>query len=369
MQTFIDEWTLSKGREAKEKTHRQIEARPARLVQIRAAGFPLKDPVNYPISVTDEKLFEVYAKDQWIGSTVSVGEYIFDQRIIPDFAFEVTKVLPLGTVTIAEDTIVRLTRQKETPKPSKYKFADIIGHTDVKKKCKVVTRYLKDPGEFGEWAPKNILFYGPPGTGKTMTARALAGETDAALHLIRATDLIGEYVGDGAKRIHDLFRVASASAPSVIFLDELDAVGLDRSYQAVRGDVAEIVNALLSELEGLRENTGIVTIAATNNPAMLDGALRSRFEEEMEFKLPNKKERLDILKSYSKRLPVKVRADLKSYVKKTEGFSGRDLKDKLLKAALHKSILEDGEVITEKHLELAFKAIPQKPTPPKEMFS
>lgn len=369
MQTFIDEWTLSKGREVKEKTRHHIEARPARLVWIRAAGFPLKDPVNYPISVTDEKLFEVYAKDQWIGSTVSVGDYIFDQRIIPDFAFEIMKVLPLGTVTIAEDTIVRLTRQKETPKPSKYKFADIIGHTGVKKKCKVVTRYLEDPGRFGEWAPKNILFYGPPGTGKTMTARALAGETKASLHLVRATDLIGEYVGDGAKRIHELFRAASASAPSVIFLDELDAIGLDRSYQAVRGDVAEIVNALLTELEGLHENTGIVTIAATNNPTMLDGALRSRFEEEMEFKLPDKKERLAILNSYAKRLPVRVRGNLKSYAKKTEGFSGRDLKDKLLKAALHKSILEDAKVITEEHLELAFKAIPQKPRPPKEMFS
>jgi AAA family ATPase len=352
MQTFIDEWTLSKGREAREKTRHPVEARPARLVRIRAAGFPLKDPVNYPISVADEKLFEV-----------------FDQRIIPDFAFEITKVLPLGKVTITDDTIVRLTKQKEVQKPPKYKFADIVGHIDVKKKCKVVTGYLTDPARFGDWAPKNILFYGPPGTGKTMTARALAGETNATLHLIRATDLIGEYVGDGAKRIHDLFRVASASAPSVIFLDELDAVGLDRSYQAVRGDVAEIVNALLSELEGLQENTGIVTIAATNNPTMLDGALRSRFEEEMEFKLPNGKERQEILNNYAKRLPVKVRGNLKSYVKKTKGFSGRDLKDRLLKAALHKSILEDAEFITEEHLEQAFKAIPKGPSPPKEMFS
>jgi AAA family ATPase len=369
MQTFIDEWAMSKGRGVKEKARHHMEARPARLVRIRSAGFPLKDVANYPISVTDEKLFEVYAKDQWIGSSVSIGDYIFDQRIIPDFAFEVVKVLPLGKVTITEDTIVRLTRQKEAPKTSKYKFSDIVGHTDVKKKCKVVTGYLQDPGRFGEWAPKNILFHGPPGTGKTMTARALASETNASLHLIRATDLIGEYVGDGAKRIHDLFRAASAAAPSVIFMDELDAIGLDRSYQAVRGDVAEIVNALLTELEGLRENTGIVTIAATNNPSMLDQALRSRFEEEMEFKLPDEKERLAILKGHAKRLPVRVTGNLKEYVKKTDGFSGRDLKDKLLKTAFHKSILEDSEVITKEHLERAFKAIPKRPTPPKEMFS
>ncbi len=369
MQTFLDEWTLTKGRGVKERTRLYKEARPARLVRIRAAGFPLRDAHNYPISVTDEKLFEVYAKDQWIGTTAATGDYLFDQRIIPDFAFEVTKVLPPGKVTITEDTVVRLEKQMEHPKSRIYKFRDIVGHEEVKKKCKVVFRYLKNPQDFGEWAPKNILFYGPPGTGKTMTARTLADETKASLHLVRATDLIGEYVGDGAKRIHDLFRVASLSTPAVIFLDELDAIGLDRSYQAVRGDVAEIVNALLTELEGLHENVGIVTIAATNNPVMLDRALRSRFEEEMEFTLPNEKERLKILKNYAKRLPMKVRGNLRGFVKGTEGFSGRDLKDKLLKAALHKAILEDAKEITEEHLELAFKAIPQRPSPPKEMFS
>ena len=369
MQTFLDEWTLSKGREVRVKTRLYKEARPARLIRIRAAGFPLRDAHNYSISTIDEKLFGVYAKDQWIGTTIAAGDYLFDQRIIPDFAFEIIKVLPPGKVTITEDTVVRLERQIEQPKPPIYTFTDIVGHEEVKKKCKVVTGYLKNPERFGEWAPKNILFHGPPGTGKTMTARALASETKSSLHLVRATDLIGEYVGDGAKRIHDLFRVASSSAPAVIFLDELDAIGLDRSYQAVRGDVAEIVNALLTELEGLHENTGVVTIAATNNPAMLDQALRSRFEEEMEFTLPNEKERLRILKNYAKRLPMKISTNLKDYVRRTEGFSGRDLKDKLLKAALHKAILEDAKEITEEHLELAFKAIPPRPSPPKEMFS
>lgn len=369
MQTFLDEWTFSKGREVKEKARLHRDARSARLIKIRAAGFPLRDAHNYPISVTDEKLFEVYAKDQWIGTTIAAGDYLFDQRIIPDFAFEVMKVLPSGKVTITEDTIVRLEERMEHPKPARYMFQDIVGHEDVKKKCKIIIQYLKNPKKFGEWAPRNILFYGAPGTGKTMTARALASETKSSLHLVRATDLIGEYVGDGAKRIHDLFKVASSSAPAVIFLDELDAIGLDRSYQAVRGDVAEIVNALLAELEGLYENTGVVTIAATNNPAMLDRALRSRFEEEMVFTLPSDKERLNILKKYAKRLPIKISANLKDYVKKTEGFSGRDLKDKLLKAALHKAILEDSGEITEKHLELALKTIPKKPSPPKEMFT
>jgi AAA family ATPase len=230
-------------------------------------------------------------------------------------------------------------------------------------------KYLKDPKSFGEWAPRNVLFFGQPGTGKTMTARALANETDSSLYLTRATDLIGEYVGDGAKRIHELFKIASDHSPSVIFIDELDAIGLDRKYQSVRGDVSEIVNALLTELDGIHENKGVVTIAATNNPTLLDLALRSRFEEEMEFKLPNEKERLAILEHYAKRSPLKLSFNLKDYARKTEGFSGRDLKEKLLKGALHKAILEDAEEISYEHMESSLKAIlPSKAEPPKRMF-
>ncbi len=297
------------------------------------------------------------------------GDFLFDQRVIPDFAFAVVKVIPPYPVTINENTVIILEKE-ETRSLSfaKYSFKDIIGHEAMKQKCKIVVQYLKNPNRFGEWAPRNFLFYGPPGTGKTMAAKALANETDSLLLLIRATDLIGEYVGDASKRIHELFSIALEHAPSVIFIDELDAIGLDRSFQSVRGDVAEVVNALLTELEGIRENKGVVTIAATNNPNMLDLALRNRFEEEIMFKLPDEKERLNILKSYAKKLPLKVKVDLGDYVRSTEGFSGRDIKDKLLKVALHKAIIEDSNVITKAHLEAALKGVPSLPKPPKEMF-
>ncbi|MFH1774745.1 MAG: AAA family ATPase [Methanobacteriota archaeon] len=346
------------------------QARPARLVRLKPAGFPFRDAHrNYPLNIADEKLFEIYAREQWIGTTVAKGDYLFDQRIIPDFAFRVIKVLPLGEVTVTGDTVIQIEKMpEELLRIAAYKFKDIVGHEDVKRKCRIIIKYLKNPGSFGEWAPKNILFYGHPGTGKTMTAKALAGETSSSLYLVRATELIGEYVGDGSKRIHELFRNASENAPSIIFIDELDAIGLDRAYQSVRGDVSEIVNALLTELEGIQENKGVVTIAATNNPALLDPALKSRFEEEMEFRLPNEKERLEILKKYIKKFPLKVAVDLKEYVKKTEGFSGRDIKEKLLKAALHKAILEDSGEVSGTHFESALKAIPSKPKPPREMF-
>lgn len=335
------------------------------------AGFPLKDvQKNYPIKIPDGKLFEIYAKEQWMGNAVKPGDYLFDQRIIPDYAFKVVKVLPRGEGLITESTVIEIESSAEAaPMPAYVTFKDIIGHEEVKRKCKVVMKYLRNPAKFGDWAPRNILFHGFPGTGKTMTAKALANETRSTLFLVRATDLIGEYVGDGSKRIHELFQSALEKAPSVIFIDELDAIGLDRSYQAVRGDVSEVVNALLTELEGLHENKGIVTIAATNNPLILDAALRSRFEEEMEFKLPTKEERLKILQHYAKKSPLKVEAPMKEYVGRTEGFSGRDLKEKLLKAALHRAILEDSKAVTERHLEAALKNIPAKQKPPKGMFT
>ncbi len=197
-----------------------------------------------------------------------------------------------------------------------------------------------------------------------------SGLGNAKFYLVRATDLVGEFVGDGSKRIHELYRTASESAPSVVFIDELDAIALDRSFQSVRGDVSEVVNALLSELDGLKDNMGVVTVAATNNPTLLDRAIRSRFEEELNFKLPSKMERLSILSHYSKTMPLPIKAELEKYAIKTEGFSGRDLREKLLKAALYKAILANSEFVDELHLEESFKEIDLAiPRPPGEMFT
>jgi AAA family ATPase len=329
---------------------------------------------NYFVNIENVELFELYAKEQWMGSIVSLDDYLFDQRVIPDFAYQVKRVLPSGVVKIAEDTIIEIDctdlKREAISHTTRVRLSDVIGHGKVKKKCHIVLRYLEDPEQFGDWAPKNVLFYGAPGTGKTMTARALANEVDASFMMVRATDLVGEFVGDGSKRIHELYSTAADSAPAVVFIDELDAIALDRSFQSVRGDVSEVVNALLSELDGLRENVGVVTIAATNNPMLLDKAIRSRFEEELNFKVPTNDEKLEILRHYAKSLPLPLDADLEAFAKKIEGFSGRDIKEKLLKGALYKAMLEDSERIEEKHLEESLKEIDLGLSkPPGEMFS
>jgi len=364
-----------KAKPSKRIATERNDARPARLVRLRPIGFPVREMHrNYFVNIEKPDLFELYAKEQWMGSIVCEDEYLFDQRVIPDFAYQVIRVLPTGAVKINEATIIEIDpdelKNQQSPDESHVKLDDVIGHRSVKDKCKILMKYLDDPGLFGEWAPKNVLFYGTPGTGKTMTARALANEVKARFIMVRATDLVGEFVGDGSKRIHDLYSTALDSAPTVVFIDEMDAIALDRSFQAVRGDVSEVVNALLSELDGIRVNAGVVTIAATNSPILLDKAIRSRFEEELEFKAPDTDERLQILEHYARTLPIPVSADLNSYAVKTKGFSGRDIKEKLLKAALFKAILEDAEEVTEGHMDAAFKEITVALSrPPGEMFT
>lgn len=120
-----------------------------------------------------------------------------------------------------------------------------------------------------------------------MLVKALANELDVPLYLIKATSLIGEHVGDSASKIQELFEKAQKTAPSIIFIDEIDAIALHRSFQSLRGDVAEIVNSLLTEMDGINDNKAVVTIGATNNPNSIDYAVRSRFEEEIEFVLPD----------------------------------------------------------------------------------
>jgi len=159
-------------------------------------------------------------------------------------------------------------------------------------------------------------------------------------------------------------------APCIVFIDELDAIALDRRYQDLRGDVSEIVNSLLTEMDGISARKGVCTIAATNQIEVLDASVRSRFEEEIEFKLPDQAERLTLLKKNSATIPVEMEGvDLQEIARLTEGFSGRDLVEKVLKAALHHAIMDETK-ITQKHLEDTIsRARKHYPQAPKEMFS
>lgn len=357
-----------------DKCEHRAKGRGAKVVVVKPAGYPLKGMFHEYPEPCELDVFEFYAREQWNGFIVRKGDFLFDRRMFPDFAFKVMDVEPekseIGKNTkfivkdYDSDFFIHEIKSTVT-------FKDIIGQEKAKQKCTLIQRFLKNPGNLGRWVPRNVLFHGPAGTGKTMMAKALADSSEVPFLPVRATKLIGEFVGDGARQIHQLYEKAEELSPCIIFIDEFDAIALNRNYQEIRGDVAEIVNALLTEMDGIDERKGICTIAATNMLHTLDSAVRSRFEEEIEFNLPSEKERFEMLKLYTRTFPKKLGkdVDLKSIAKKTEGFSGRDMVEKLLKNALHKAVLS-GSKVTGLHFEEALaETIGKKSEPPRGMFA
>lgn len=346
----------------------------AECVVLKPVGYPFEfNLMDDDFEIKNKELFEEYAREQWLGLVVRENSHLFDQKIIPDYGFEIISAKPDNSI-ISENTKIKLITDELSAKKdstlikSNIRLSDIVGQTNAKNKIKVITKYLEDPESFGPWAPKNILFYGLPGTGKTMLVKALANELEVPLYLIKATTLIGDHVGDGASKIHELFKKASENSPSIIFIDEIDAIALHRSFQSLRGDVSEIVNSLLTEMDGISENESVITIGATNNPTSLDYAVRSRFEEEIEFKLPDDAERLEIITNNLKTMPLKYDLDLGKIVKLTKGLSGRDIKEKILKTALHNTIASDSEIITMRNIDYAVNASKIKNSDIKGMF-
>lgn len=232
-------------------------------------------------------------------------------------------------------------RTKNIEDKNKKTFADVAGCEEEKAELEELVEFLKDPQKFtdlGARIPKGVLLVGPPGTGKTLLAKAVAGEADAPFLSISGSDFVEMYVGVGASRVRDLFSQAIKKAPAIVFIDEIDAVGRHRGAGTGGGndEREQTLNQLLVEMDGFGTNSGVIVIAATNRPDVLDPALLrpGRFDRQITVNRPDTQGREDILKVHSKNKPLAPDVDLHEIAQLTIGFTGADLENLLNEAAL-----------------------------------
>lgn len=249
----------------------------------------------------------------------------------------------------------------------KVKFNDVAGAEEAKQELTEVVEFLKDPGKFtsiGATIPKGVLLAGPPGTGKTLLAKAVAGEAGVPFFTISGSDFVEMFVGVGASRVRDLFSQAKKNAPCIIFIDEIDAVGRQRGAGLGGGhdEREQTLNQLLVEMDGFGANEGIITLAATNRPDILDPALLrpGRFDRQVVVGRPDFHGREAILKVHARNKPLADDVDLKTIAKKTPGFTGADLSNLLNEAALLAARLNK-KVITMAELEEASEKVSMGP--------
>ncbi|MBK1990772.1 ATP-dependent zinc metalloprotease FtsH2 [Sphaerospermopsis aphanizomenoides BCCUSP55] len=221
------------------------------------------------------------------------------------------------------------------------KFDDVAGIEEAKEELQEVVTFLKQPEKFtavGAKIPKGVLLVGPPGTGKTLLAKAIAGEAGVPFFSISGSEFVEMFVGVGASRVRDLFKKAKDNAPCIIFIDEIDAVGRQRGAGIGGGndEREQTLNQLLTEMDGFEGNTGIIIIAATNRPDVLDSALLrpGRFDRQVTVDAPDIKGRLEVLKVHSRNKKLDPTVSLEAIARRTPGFSGADLANLLNEAAI-----------------------------------
>ena len=260
-----------------------------------------------------------------------VGGYILMKRMNNTISSENNRAMNFGKarVKFGKDE-----KRKTT-------FKEVAGADEEKDELQEIVEFLKDPKKFTELGariPKGVLLVGPPGTGKTLLARAVAGEADVPFFSISGSDFVEMYVGVGASRVRDLFDQAKKSSPAIIFIDEIDAVGRHRGAGMGGGhdEREQTLNQLLVEMDGFGNNEGIIIIAATNRPDILDPALLrpGRFDRQVTVGRPDLKGREEILKVHAKNKPLAPDVDLKTVAHGTVGFVGADLENLLNEAAL-----------------------------------
>ncbi len=223
----------------------------------------------------------------------------------------------------------------------KRSFDDVAGVNEALEELNELVTFLKNPKsliDLGATTPKGVLLVGPPGTGKTLLARAIAGEADVPFFSIAASEFVEFFVGVGAGRVRDLFKNAKSKSPCIVFIDEIDSIGRQRGagFGGGNDEREQTLNQLLTEMDGFEVNSGVIVLAATNRPDILDSALirPGRFDRRIDISLPDRKARLEILSVHARTKPLSENINLKEWASRTPGFSGADLENLLNEAAI-----------------------------------
>jgi cell division protease FtsH len=285
---------------------------------------------NVKISVrpADQNPWYMSLLISWFPMILFIGVWIFFMRQMQGGG---AKALSFGKAR------ARLISEKH----NKVTFSDVAGVDEAKEELREIIEFLKDPQKFqklGGKIPKGVLLVGPPGTGKTLLAKAIAGEANVPFFSISGSDFVEMFVGVGASRVRDLFEQGKKHAPCIIFMDEIDAVGRHRGAGLGGGhdEREQTLNQLLVEMDGFETNEGVILIAATNRPDVLDPALLrpGRFDRQVVVPRPDVKGREEILRVHARRIPLSPDVDLKVLSRGTPGFSGADLANLVNEAAL-----------------------------------
>jgi cell division protease FtsH len=302
------------------RTHIVESADLVKLLRDRGVKISVKPPDQNPWYLT--VLFS------WAPMLLFIGVWIFFMRQMQGGG---AKALSFGKAR------ARLISEKH----NKITFADVAGVDEAKEELREIIEFLKDPQRFqklGGKIPKGVLLVGPPGTGKTLLAKAIAGEANVPFFSISGSDFVEMFVGVGASRVRDLFEQGKKHAPCIIFMDEIDAVGRHRGAGLGGGhdEREQTLNQLLVEMDGFETNEGVILIAATNRPDVLDPALLrpGRFDRQVVVARPDVKGREEILRVHARRIPLAPGVDLKVLARGTPGFSGADLANLVNEAAL-----------------------------------
>ncbi len=302
-------------------------------------SFRIKTRLNEPLEekiLMSGKFKPVEPNTFMMGLLTLLLPFVFIAVLIYFFLFRQIKNAGKNAMSFGKSKARMLSKEK-----NKTTFKDVAGVEEAKEEVSELVEFLKDPKKFqklGGRIPKGILMVGSPGTGKTLLAKAIAGEADAAFFSISGSDFVEMFVGVGASRVRDMFEQARKSTPCLIFIDEIDAVGRSRGHGFGGGndEREQTLNALLVEMDGFDTQEGIIIIAATNRPDVLDPALLrpGRFDRQIIVNLPDVRGREAILKVHAKNVKLDPLADLSIIARGTPGYSGADLANLLNEAAL-----------------------------------